>query len=88
MLIINRDTAYVSEILAELKKSDMILVEGTLYPLLSRLKSEGLLSYTWEESKLGPPRKYYALTDKGREKLSILKETWKELSSSINSLSK
>lgn len=79
---------YASEILRELKASEMIVVEGTLYPLLSRLKSQGLLKYEWEESKSGPPRKYYSLTEKGDKALKSLKETWKEFSSLINTLLK
>lgn len=88
LLIIEKDKAYASKILTELKFSDLLVVEGTLYPLLSRLKTQGLLSYSWEESKSGPPRKYYELTDEGRTTLTHLKEIWKELSKSINSLIK
>jgi PadR family transcriptional regulator, regulatory protein PadR len=88
LLTIGKGEAYASEILAELKKADLIVVEGTLYPLLSRLRSEGLLSYVWEESKSGPPRKYYTLTEKGKKNLGELKKVWSELSSSINSLMK
>jgi PadR family transcriptional regulator, regulatory protein PadR len=88
LLAIGKGEAYASEILVELKKADLIVVEGTLYPLLSRLRSEGLLGYTWEESKSGPPRKYYTLTDKGHKSLGELKKVWSELSSSINSLMK
>ncbi len=88
LLIISRDKVYASDILRLLKDADLIVVEGTLYPLLSRLKSAGIVNYTWEESPSGPPRKYYALTDKGREVLSQLNATWKTLSKSINSLIK
>lgn len=88
LLIIEKDKAYASKILAELKLSDLLVVEGTLYPLLSRLKTQGLLSYSWEESKSGPPRKYYELTAEGKKTLSTLKEIWRELSKSINSLIK
>lgn len=86
LLIIEKDTAYVSDILKELKRADLIVVEGTLYPLLSRLKSEGLLEYSWQESKAGPPRKYYSLTEKGKKTLAQLKTVWKTLTTSINSL--
>lgn len=86
LLIIGRGKVYASDILKELKSADVIVVEGTLYPLLSRLKSEGLLDYEWKESTAGPPRKYYTLTVSGKEKLSHLKSTWKSLVESINSL--
>lgn len=88
MLIVSRGKAYASEILAELKGADLIVVEGTLYPLLSRLKSQGLVSYTWAESKSGPPRKYYALTEDGKSSLKQLRQVWKELYSSIERLNK
>ena len=88
LLIISRGEVYSSDILKELKLADLIVVEGTLYPLLSRLKSEGLLSYDWKESASGPPRKYYTLTAKGKEKLDHLKATWKSLVESINTLQK
>jgi PadR family transcriptional regulator, regulatory protein PadR len=88
LLTIGKDKVYASEILAELKKSELLVVEGTLYPLLSRLRSEELLSYTWEESKSGPPRKYYTLTDKGRKTLIELKKIWNEMAQSIDSLIK
>lgn len=88
MLIISRGKVYASEILTELKSADLIVVEGTLYPLLSRLKALGYLSYTWEESKSGPPRKYYELTEAGKENLSQLKHAWKELKRSMDELIK
>lgn len=88
LLIIEKDKAYASEILSELKSANLIVVEGTLYPLLSRLKSQGLLDYSWEESRSGPPRKYYELTTEGKKALASLKSIWKELISSINSLIK
>ena len=88
LLIISRGKIYASDILKELKIADLIIVEGTLYPLLSRLKSEEILEYTWEESKSGPPRKYYTLTDLGREHLTQLKTTWKSLTHSIIALRK
>lgn len=88
LLTIAREEVYASDILKELKRADLIVVEGTLYPLLSRLKSEGLLEYDWKESVSGPPRKYYALTGKGREKLADMKITWKSLVESITTLLK
>ena len=88
LLIIGRERAYASDILRELKSADLIVVEGTLYPLLSRLKTDGLLEYDWEESSSGPPRKYYSLTARGTEKLAQLKVTWKSLVESINTLQK
>lgn len=65
--IISRNDAYASSIIAELKEAEMIVVEGTLYPLLTRQKNQGLLAYRWEESPQGPPRKYYSITEKGRQ---------------------
>lgn len=88
MLIISKGEIYASDILKDLKKADLIVVEGTLYPLLSRLKSSGLLQYTWKESESGPPRKYYTITDKGEKNLEQLKITWSKLTKSINSLIK
>jgi PadR family transcriptional regulator, regulatory protein PadR len=88
LLIISRGRVYASEILSKLKNADLLVVEGTLYPLLSRLRSTGLLSHSWEESKSGPPRKYYELTDTGLETLDELKKTWKHLTASITALIK
>lgn len=88
LLTIARGEIYASDILKELKEDNLIVVEGTLYPLLSRLKSDGLLDYTWKESKTGPPRKYYRLKDAGKTALRNLTFTWQELSSSISSLIK
>lgn len=81
--IISRQDAYASSIIAELKKAEMIVVEGTLYPLLTRQKNQGLLTYRWEESPQGPPRKYYSITPKGRESLAQLDQAWSELVSQI-----
>ena len=81
--IISRNDAYASSIIAELKAAEMIVVEGTLYPLLTRQKNQGLLSYRWEESPQGPPRKYYSITPKGRECLEQLDIAWSELISQI-----
>lgn len=77
--IISRGEVYASDMLDELTAARIIVVEGTLYPLLTRLKNAGLLEYKWVESKSGPPRKYYTLTDKGSKFLSSLTETWEEL---------
>lgn len=77
--IISRGEIYASDIIAELKKAQLLVVEGTLYPLLTRLKNNGLLSYTWKESTSGPPRKYYQITDVGLDVLARLDITWKEL---------
>ena len=78
LLILSRGDSY-----AELKNARMIVVEGTLYPILTRQKNQGLLSYRWEESPQGPPRKYYSITDKGREALSQLDVSWDELIAQI-----
>ncbi|MDB4940166.1 MAG: transcriptional regulator PadR family protein [Candidatus Doudnabacteria bacterium] len=88
LLIISKDEVYASDILKELKQANLLVVEGTLYPLLSRLKSSELLSYNWVESPSGPPRKYYSLTEKGRENLKQLNENWQVLTESVKSLIK
>ena len=82
--IINRDEAYASDIMETLKDAQLVVVEGTVYPLLTRMKNEGLLSYRWQESTEGPPRKYYALTDEGRNLLSQLNEEWQSICQAIN----
>ncbi|TAJ15125.1 PadR family transcriptional regulator [Marinilabiliaceae bacterium JC017] len=84
--ILSSNDAYASDIIKQLKEAKMIVVEGTLYPLLTRLKNSGLLSYRWEESTQGPPRKYYALTDKGSEFLLELNTSWKELVHAVNTI--
>lgn len=81
--ILQYKEAYPSEIIEQLKDAKMIVVEGTLYPLLTRLKNAELLSYRWEESKSGPPRKYFALTDKGTSFLEELNTTWQELKEAV-----
>ena len=81
--IIARDETYASDIIAELKKAQLLVVEGTLYPLLTRLKNNGLLTYNWVESTSGPPRKYYALSEEGRKMLEQLDRTWQELSFAV-----
>ena len=84
LAVISRGEIYASDILTELKEAHLIVVEGTLYPLLTRLKNAELLTYTWKESLQGPPRKYFLLTDIGRAFLNELDQTWKELNYSVN----
>lgn len=86
LLIIARQDAYVQDIIIQLKASKMLVVEGTIYPLLTRLKNTGLLSYRWEESTQGPPRKYYSITEDGRQCLQALETSWEELTQAIASL--
>lgn len=88
LAIISRGEAYASDILDELKRAKLIVVEGTLYPLLTRLKNEGLLSYQWVESKSGPPRKYFQLTPDGKSFLEELGNTWSELIQSVQHITK
>ena len=82
--IIARGEVYASNMLDELTAAKMIVVEGTLYPLLTRLKNDGLLTYRWEESQSGPPRKYYKLSPLGDEFLKSLNTTWSELVEAVN----
>ena len=84
--ILDKREAYASVIIEELKAVGMIVVEGTLYPLLIRQKNQGLLAYRWEESTQGPPRKYYVLSDKGREQLAQMDAAWQEIIESVNTL--
>ena len=86
--VISRQEAYTSDILEALRQADLLVVEGTLYPLLSRLKNNGLLSYRWQESKDGPPRKYFALTDEGKELLASLDKEWNTIRESIDKITK
>ena len=86
LMAISEKRTYSSDILNKLKHAGLLVVEGTLYPLLSRLKIQELVEYEWEESRSGPPRKYYSLTKKGISVLHGLEKTWKELHTSINSL--
>jgi PadR family transcriptional regulator PadR len=86
--ILARGEAYPSEILEALKNAKLLVVEGTLYPLLTRLKNDELLSYRWEESTSGPPRKYYHITESGNTFLSELNITWTELKEAVESLTK
>jgi PadR family transcriptional regulator PadR len=82
--VLSRNSCYASDIIKELKEAKVIVVEGTLYPLLTRQKNAGLLSYRWEESQQGPPRKYYELTAEGRAYLADLDNSWNELVESVN----
>ena len=86
LCILAKREAYASVIIDELKAADMIVVEGTLYPLLIRQKNQGLLTYRWGESTQGPPRKYYCITDKGREQLNDMDTAWQEMVKAINTL--
>lgn len=81
--ILEHHEAYPSDIINELKASKIIVVEGTLYPLLTRLKNAGILSYRWEESTSGPPRKYYSLTDEGKKFHHELIQEWEALVASV-----
>ena len=86
--ILNNQEAYPSEILEKLKQAKLIVVEGTLYPLLTRLKNMELLAYRWEESQSGPPRKYYTLTKMGKAFLEELDTTWGELKEAVQTIIK
>lgn len=86
LAILDKREAYPSEILEELKEARLIVVEGTLYPLLTRLKNTDFLSYRWEESPSGPPRKYYSITSSGKELLEQLHQTWNELHSAVQKI--
>ncbi len=86
LTIIARSEVYGTEILKELKAAKILTVEGTLYPLLTRLKKGGMLSYRWEESHSGPPRKYYTITEDGKALLSELGDSWKQLASAVHSI--
>ncbi|HZH72472.1 MAG TPA: PadR family transcriptional regulator [Mariniphaga sp.] len=88
LLVLDGEPLYASNIIEALKAAKMIVVEGTLYPLLTRLKNAGLLTYRWEESNQGPPRKYYELTDKGRKFLDELENSWSELVDAVGKIRK
>ena len=83
LLLIHREPSYANDIITQMKEAEMIVVEGTLYPLLTRLKNDKLLKYEWRESTQGPPRKYYALTLDGEEALRQLDESWKQLTRTV-----
>lgn len=82
--ILRRGEAYPSDIIRELQEARILVVEGTLYPLLTRLKNNGLLQYRWEESESGPPRKYYKLTNEGETYFTSLIEAWNDLAKMVN----
>ncbi len=82
--IVSRGEVYASDMLEELTSARIMVVEGTLYPLLTRLRKAGLVDYKWVESSAGPPRKYYTLTEKGKAFIQQLDQTWKELVESTN----
>ena len=84
LAIISRDEAYASDILDQLKVAQLVVVEGTVYPLLTRMKNEGLLTYRWQESTGGPPRKYYTLTENGQQLLAQLDAEWQSICQAIN----
>ncbi|HIP31379.1 MAG TPA: PadR family transcriptional regulator [Crocinitomicaceae bacterium] len=86
--ILDKKEAYPSEVIEALKGAKLIVVEGTLYPLLTRLKNAELLTYRWEESPSGPPRKYYSLTKMGRAFLEELSGTWADLNKAVNKITK
>ncbi|HZH65208.1 MAG TPA: PadR family transcriptional regulator [Flavisolibacter sp.] len=86
--IIRRGEAYPSDIVEEMRNANMSILEGTLYPLLTRLKNAEMLTYRWEESNSGPPRKYFSLTPTGEAFYKELEETWIELSNAVNALTK
>ncbi|WP_320054761.1 PadR family transcriptional regulator [uncultured Acetobacteroides sp.] len=86
LMILEKGDAYASTIISDLKNAEMIVVEGTLYPLLTRQKNQGLLTYRWEESPQGPPRKYYSLTEQGRDYLKELHQSWDELVEQIKAI--
>ena len=86
LLLLHRERAYASDIIRKLKEARLIVVEGTLYPLLTRLKNDDLLSYEWVESTQGPPRKYYRLTERGEAFLSELETSWRELNETVEQL--
>jgi PadR family transcriptional regulator PadR len=85
--IIADKEVYASDIIGKLKEAKLIVVEGTMYPLLTRLKNDGLLSYRWEESKSGPPRKYFQITEKGIDSLTVLDKGWHDLVEAVSRIS-
>lgn len=87
MLLLDKEPAYASDIIKRMQEARLIVVEGTLYPLLTRLKNDGVLSYEWVESTQGPPRKYYSLTNYGRTVLLELETAWAELNNTVSHIS-
>jgi len=86
LAIISREEVYTSDIIEKLKEVELIVVEGTLYPMLSRLKRAGYLEYNWKESQSGPPRKYYQLTGAGQDFLDSLEGSWSQLVNSVDNI--
>ncbi len=86
LLLLKNGDAYASEIISRMKEAHLIVMEGTLYPLLTRLKNDGILAYRWEESTSGPPRKYYSITPAGLRALEQLNASWHEISNTVNHL--
>jgi PadR family transcriptional regulator, regulatory protein PadR len=86
LAILEKKDSYVPDIIDQLKSSSLIVVEGTLYPLMTRLKNDGYLTYSWAESTSGPPRKYYKLTVKGKTLLKDLKRSWEELADTVGNI--
>jgi len=84
--ILSRGDAYTTDLINMLKEAEMIVVEGTLYPMLNRLKNAGYLSYRWEESPQGPPRKYYTLTETGKQYLTDIDKGWSQLVDTVNTI--
>jgi PadR family transcriptional regulator PadR len=88
LAVIHGEEAYASDILEKLRQAELLVVEGTLYPLLTRLKNAGLLSYDWRESQSGPPRKYYKLTEDGELTLKELDKTWQDIKQAVEQATK
>jgi PadR family transcriptional regulator PadR len=88
LTIISRNEAYASDILETLKEAELVVVEGTVYPLLTRMKNEGLLTYRWQESTGGPPRKYYSLTEEGHTLLQQLQKEWHSICQAVSQITK
>jgi len=84
--IVSTNTVYVADILKRLSETEFATQEGTLYPLLSKMRRENLVDYEWKESEVGPPRKYYTLTAKGKSQLAELNQYWKQINSTVNQL--
>src|SRR5215475_233430 len=84
--IVAADKVYVADMLERLSKTEFATQEGTLYPLLSKMRRENLVDYEWKESEAGPPRKYYKLTSKGKSQLAELNDYWKQINTTINEL--
>ena len=86
LAVLNEGERYPTEILEQMKNADLLVVEGTIYPLLTRLKNEGLLNYRWVESTGGPPRKYFTLTADGKNFLQQLKNAWSEMNDAVSKI--